>query len=300
MRNVLMLVLSFFLLSNIQTTRKDAFFEEVKKGYSSYEIVENEENEDYILGVVRGINKNRASLGIYFYSICEDEYYLTVADNTNEYKFKTNDAKEINNPAITFSSNLTIKVYNCDDELIHSLTVQMVRAATFTGTQGEGKGISFSSPNQVGGLSKSLIVFYIIGIGIIALSAIIIILLKINKRGMFDDEKRKEGIDDFKAFEHQYVNEQIHNEEDNVYDIPSDDYNVEETEQVYERSRDYDDEDIVRDVKGILKQRGLNTLYEGMSVEEKNKVMVELMMMREQSIITNEEYQHEIIDLWKK
>ena len=98
-----------------------------------------------------------------------------------------------------------------------------------------------------------------------------------------------------------YVNEELDEEED-IYDVKLEDAEDTSHNQVYERTRDYDDEidDNRPSVKSILSSRGFNTNYPDMSVEDKNKVMVELMMMREQKVINNDEYQHEIVDLWKK
>lgn len=298
MRKILTLFLGFLLLSSIQTTKKDNFLNEVKNGYAQYEVVCDVANDNYSVCVVRGVNKNQESIGIYFYSECKDEYYFTLSGGTEEYAFKVDSNGEVYYPAMTYSSNLEARVYNCDEELIESYTIKTINKATFVGTAGGNQGVNFTSPKSLGGANKTYVVIYIVGIGIIAMSAIIIIILKVSHKGMFNEQTRKEGIVEFKHLEETYVNDELHEESSFEEDL----YAKEEPIKVYERTRDYDDElDSARpSVKSLLEGRGYRTEYDVMNVEEKNKVMVELMMMREQKVINNDEYQHEIIELWKK
>ena len=298
MNKILMLFLSFFLLTTIQTTSRDKFLAEVKNGYKAYEVVSNHDGDDYVLCVVRGVNKNKASVGLYFHSVCEDEYYCTINEESHEYKIDPDKNKEVYYPAMSYTVNLTINVYNCDKELVDTVLVNRLYVASFVGEEGGNAGIGFKGLEN--NLPHSFIAIYIIGIGIIALSAIVIIIFKVNKKGMFSEDARKEGLEDLHHLEETYVNEEL-NEED-IYDVSNEEKEDTSHEQVYKRTRDYD-EDLEEDrpsVKSVLTERGFNTDYANMSVEDKNKVMVELMMMREQRIINNDEYQREIIELWKK
>ena len=297
MNKILMLFLSFFLLTTIQTTSKDKFLSEVKNGYKAYEVVSNHDGDDYILCVVRGVNRNKASVGLYFYSVCEDEYYCTINEEAHEYKIDPDKNKEVYYPAMSYTVNLTINVYNCDKELVDTVLVNRLYVASFVGEEGGNAGIGFKGLEN--NLPHSFIAIYIIGIGVIALSAIVIIIFKVNKKGMFSEDARKEGLEDLHHLEETYVNEELN--DDDIYDVQEEREDTSH-EQVYERTRDYD-EDLEEDrpsVKSVLTERGFNTDYTNMSVEDKNKVMVELMMMREQRIINNDEYQREIIELWKK
>ena len=298
MNKILMLFLSFFLLTTIQTTSRDKFLAEVKNGYKAYEVVSNHDGDDYVLCVVRGVNKNKASVGLYFHSVCEDEYYCTISEESHEYKIDPDKNKEVYYPAMSYTVNLTINVYNCDKELVDTVLVNRLYVASFVGEEGGNAGIGFKGLKN--NLPHSFIAIYIIGIGIIALSAIVIIIFKINKKGMFSEDARKEGLEDLHHLEETYVNEELNDED--IYDVSSKEKEDTSHEQVYKRVRDYD-EDLEEDrpsVKSVLTERGFNTDYTNMSVEDKNKVMVELMMMREQRIINNDEYQREIIELWKK
>ena len=298
MNKILMLFLSFFLLTTIQTTSRDKFLAEVKNGYKAYEVVSNHDGDDYVLCVVRGVNKNKASVGLYFHSVCEDEYYCTISEESHEYKIDPDKNKEVYYPAMSYTVNLTINVYNCDKELVDTVLVNRLYVASFVGEEGGNAGIGFKGLKN--NLPHSFIAIYIIGIGIIALSAIVIIIFKINKKGMFSEDARKEGLEDLHHLEETYVNEELNDED--IYDVSSEEKEDTSHEQVYERTRDYDEE-LEEDrpsVKSVLTERGFNTDYTNMSVEDKNKVMVELMMMREQRIINNDEYQREIIELWKK
>lgn len=299
MRKILMLFLSFFMLTTIQTTTRDRFINEVKNGYKSYQILNDYDGEDYVLCVVRGVNKSKASFGIYFYSVCEGEYYCTIDDSSTSFTLKPDSNKEVYYPAMSYSSGLIVRVYNCDKELIQNVMIDKIYASSFVGTEGGNLGINFNSPKEQ--ISYGFILVYVIGAAVIALCAIIIIIFKISKKGMFSDEARRAGIEDLHELEETYVNEEL-DEEDDIYDVKLEDAEDTSHNQVYERTRDYDEEidDNRPSVKSILSSRGFNTNYPDMSVEDKNKVMVELMMMREQKVINNDEYQHEIVDLWKK
>ncbi|MBP5551074.1 MAG: hypothetical protein J6X93_03335 [Bacilli bacterium] len=299
MKNILILFLSFFLLTTIQTTNKDKFLSEVKNGYKNYEVLTDIDDDNYTLCVVRGVNKNKASLGIYFHSVCDGEYVCIINDGSSEKELSLDKNKEAYYPAMSYTINLAVNIYNCDDELVQSVKVNRITVASFAGEAGNNAGINFSGPGRI--VSQGFVLVYIVGIGIIVICAIIIILLKVNKKGMFNDDTRKEGLEELHHLEQTYVNTEFSEEDE--YSIPKEDYQEDIShEQVYERTRDYDDEiDENRpSVKSVLNSRGFNTDYLNMSVEDKNKVMVELMMMREQGIINNDEYQHEIVDLWKK
>lgn len=301
MHKLMMLVLSFTLLTTIAFTNKDSFMNEIQKGYAFYEVVSDVETDDYSICIVRGVNKNKSSMGVFFNSACEDEYYCVIYDGSKEYKLSAKENGDVYYPAISYSIDLEVKIYDCDNNLYFRKVVQKVNTKTFSGTAGANKGIIFNSPKNFGGISSSLVIFYIIAISVIGLCAIIIIIFKVSKRGMFDEQKRSEVARELKALEDEYVNKDLH-QEDNIYNVNETDYKEEKTEEVYEKNHYYDDElDEARpDVKLILKSRGFNTDYANMEVEDKNRVMVELMMMREQLVINNEEYQHEIIELWKK
>lgn len=298
MNKILMLFLSFFLLTTIQTTNKDKFLAEVKNGYKAYEVIVNQDDDNYALCVVRGVNKDKASMGVYFHSACEDEYVCVIYDGTNEKELALDKNKELYYPAMSYTINLSVNVYNCDDELVQSVMVNRINVASFVGEAGNNAGISFKGAGD--NLPHSFIAIYIIGIGIIAISAIIIIIFKINKKGMFSDDARKEGLEDLHHLEETYVNEEL--DEEDIYDVSREEKEDTSHEQVYKRVRDYDEdlEENRPSVKSVLNARGFNTNYQEMSVEDKNKVMVELMMMREQRVINNDEYQLEIIELWKK
>ena len=66
---------------------------------------------------------------------------------------------------------------------------------------------------------------------------------------------------------------------------------------IYEKNMKYDfDEE--RDISELLKQKGFDTNYSSLSTDDKNKIMLELMKMKEFNEITNEEYRAEVIKLW--
>lgn len=293
MRKLLIVFLGLLFLSTPQLAPIDNFVYKIKEAYIKYEIVKQEENDSYAICIVRGINKNKSCFGVYFKSDSKDEYYCCVSDDKYTYTFKTSSSDTVEELAIQFDKNVNVKIYDCDENLEDNILVKYVTESTFNGLEGNGNGASVSKLRNLN-TSSGVMIFYVIGIGIIALCAIIIIILKLTKRGLFNDQKRTEDINNYVRFADDYVNEELHEVEEATEEI--------EPVQVYERTRDYDyEEDESRpSVKSLLEERGFNSNYQMMDVEEKNKVMVELMMMREQKVINNDEYQHEIVELWKK
>ena len=118
MKNIIIVFLSFFLLTAIQTTTKDKFLSEVKNGYKAYEVLVDIDDDNYALCVVRGVNNNKASMGVYFHSACEGEYICVINDDTKETKLPLDKNKDVYYPAMSYTLSLAVNIYNCDDELV--------------------------------------------------------------------------------------------------------------------------------------------------------------------------------------
>ena len=94
---------------------------------------------------------------------------------------------------------------------------------------------------------------------------------------------------------------------DNIIDLKEDDYEVsreeEESKEVYDKVKDdffYSDEASGFDIKGYLKDKGFVLEYKAINDDEKNQIMMELIKLKNERKITNDEYLEEVYELWKK
>ena len=134
----------------------------------------------------------------------------------------------------------------------------------------------------------------LIFIGIILISGGILLFLFITKKGLFNSKKRDQ------EFEQQHkIRDEIQSFINNLEKEETIEVEVidEEVKEVYEKHKFYDEEDL-KDVSLLLKDKGFNVEYKTLTTEEKNKVMLELMRMKDSKEITEEEYKEEIIKLW--
>ncbi len=72
-----------------------------------------------------------------------------------------------------------------------------------------------------------------------------------------------------------------------------------EPKTVYSKMIQYDDEfEFDFNVEDYLKEKGFNVNYKSLTEFEKERIMLELMMMRDTNIISVEQYNYEVIKLW--
>lgn len=134
---------------------------------------------------------------------------------------------------------------------------------------------------------------------VIGISLIGILILFITKKGFFDKNKRKEGVLDIKSIL-----------ESDTEDTASDDIfkDFEEAKNSAQSFEKINEEDIesdkineeIKDIKAYLQSLGYVTDYHILSEDEKNKIMLELMRLRDNKEISLNKYYEETIQLWKK
>ena len=120
------------------------------------------------------------------------------------------------------------------------------------------------------------------------------LILFITKKGLFNKEKRKEGIISMKDLLSEDTNDIIEVDYlENVKDLNNN---------RLENSNDNFEEPIdeIKDIKAYLRDKGFITEYNALSEEEKNNIMIELMALKDQKKISLNDYYKETLELWKK
>ncbi len=156
------------------------------------------------------------------------------------------------------------------------------------------------------------LIFIVVALAIVVSCGIIILVFWKSKKGMFNERLRKEDTFDFKEFLNQNFDENI--QEPDTIDLDEDEFSVEKEEDlkqdesldkqpknVYEKSyKDIEEEKSGFSISDYLRDKGLITDYKIASEEEKQSIMLELMRLRDEKKITNDEYLEEAYKLWKE
>ncbi len=260
-------------------------------GYNTYYYLEETSVASYDLIVVIGEYNNQVGYSIFFRPAEPYTYYLILEINGQEVLSTNKDYEVLNLYNLVIDKELTINV-KYEKKTTYSLQLKSMSYDEYI-TNYTNKLL----PGNNGGLeviklgptktTPTTMLFSIIFCLLILLSIIIILVLYIFKKGLFNEEKAN------KEFEEEHQIRSMIEEETNNIEI---EVIEEEPVEVYETK--IEDEDIERDITLILKNKGFNTNYSEMTNEEKNKVMLELMRMRDFKEITQEEYRREVINLW--
>jgi hypothetical protein len=297
------------LTPNAQLTK--SFDEQVKAGYSDYTILYDEQKNDFSLKIIQGINSGKVTYGVMFFSEQAKSHELIIEVNDLAYRIPSNDRGDYLAPAITLKEDVTIKVIDDNktvrySRVINQMTTEAFKANHTNRFNGDGTGIDAISIKRNFNMS-SLNVLYIIFGGVVIIFGLIILILLITKKGMFNRDKRVHGVITMQEYARSFEASMVHEEEplnvDHDFIIRNVDNDVEEEPQIvnmYPFQREYDDDDDAEDVSEMLRSKGYKTDYETATEEEKNDIMLELMKLRDFRDITKNQYQQEVIKLWKK
>lgn len=139
---------------------------------------------------------------------------------------------------------------------------------------------------------------------IIICAGISLLFLIINIIKLIIRNKKERNTSDFKFSE--FIEKEISEEKLEEIDISRIKYfeekkEKEEPKEVYtKQDKHVQDEESGFSVKEYLSSKGFNLDYSSLNDEEKNKIMLELMMLKDNHKITQDEYLMETYELWKK
>ena len=279
---------------------QEYFFETVENEYKYF--MQSTElsyyNEDLELVVVQGIYGDVSSYGICFYST----EYIIVLKTVDGY-YTLPQISEVSAMVIALKADVTyeVVVYNKNGEEYQLpkriILKKFIDSDLDYNTLEEGKN-NFKSFMQLNMYSFRLPFFKVLIVvlcSVIAVSMLGLLVMFIFKKGFFDKNKRKQGVLDIKSILEAETDDKA--SEDVFKDcevINSNESNSNETviqEEVKEQ---------IEDIKGYLQSLGYITDYKLLSEEEKNKIMLELMRLKDTEQITLKKYYEETYQLWKK
>lgn len=304
------IILSIFILlstivplSNTMVEESESeFLNQCQEGYSSYTIITTEETEKYFLTIVIGEIDKQIGYSIFFYSQEPKEYKIIFTDNKQtKYTLDENSRGDIIVHNLQIKADYCLEVQN-NNITTNSIEVNNIDYETYVNqyttiiNQGQNIGFKKKELNKVNIFSLTIILC-IIFITIIVVGIIILLVLFINKKGLFNEDKINEEFMEEHQIKSSIENYIYNNPKNNEIEAEEVEVVNEIKNEVYEKNQRYEDEE-PRDVSLLLIQKGFNTNYQELNTEEKNIIMVELMKMKQFQEITEEEYRTEIIKLW--
>lgn len=262
------------------------FMEEVNTRYESYRVYQSNDNDIFSLTIVQGIYNGKPTYGLCFTT--ERKYKVILLTNGVAYSLNE---KLIDNAqtAIAFrvDSILSIDIVDEKNNRIEIENLTPFTKVSFEKNEdiitGENKGGSLSQVSIYSQKYNFITVTIIILVAVIAITGILILIFYLKRRGIFSKDKMNENVINMRELlkedtkDHVETNEYFKNEE-TIED------KVEE----------------VTDIKAYLRDKGFITNYTSLSEEEKNRVMLELIKLKNEKRISQDRYYEETSELWKK
>lgn len=309
--------LSFvYPLSNEDTSvdPEIAFMDKVEKNYKYFSVIKVDEQTEYTIIVVQGIYNNSGAYGVYFNSKEKGMYHVVL--ETVDSSFALNQ-DENGYSALAIKSDITYVLYILDknDKRLNTeeIVLQKFNKDDFDlthATAGLGEGAKFTSLSP----NKEKIPFLpvlLITMGAMTLVVILTLLvLFVLKKGYFNKEKRQEGVismRDIYESNSEALRDDIHFEDQE----DEDDYTLREEKEekktpiipIINPNIREDDEEMkskIENIKEYLTDKGFITDYKALSEDEKNKIMMELIKLKNDNLISMDDYYKETYELWKK
>ena len=281
----LILMMAFFNISSGDNS--EAYLSQVSDKYQAYNVVYQAYDEDYEICIINGVMNGYQSYGVYFYSNTKN--YKLVAQSEDEiYAFPTVNGEMVWCLAIDYDNPVTISVLDKKHDILYTKATLVEENFNNIITPGSGNGVEFSQLNCISRKYNNQIIFYVVLAVIISVCLTTILILRITHSGIFSKANRSAHSFNMKEF--------LENTDDETdpYDPLS---NITLIENVEEEKIETENK---MDVKKYLLDKGYIIDYKSLSEDEKNKIMVELMVLKNEGKISEEDYKKETIELWKK
>ncbi|MDD3191333.1 MAG: hypothetical protein PHP41_01130 [Bacilli bacterium] len=289
----ILFVLTFILALALPIDQlKTEFNQEVAAGYSQYVILEEYQNEYFSWEVVHGINRNKMAYGIFLYNDQASSHRIEIVIEGQSYQPTKTHRGDYYLLAVAIAKDITIRVLDEYNSVRREIDIMHVEADDFSSTYaqieiGQDEGVFFNSLSKTLTLLDWIVITFA---GIIVLFGSIIGYMAFAKKGFFKKETRKENVFSYRDFVQTLQQEAIDLDENEPLPLEE-----------KEPTSFPDEEEIDFELaKQLLTRKGFNILYQQLESSEKDKIMLELMLMRDQGIISIEQYQNEVVELWKK
>lgn len=319
------LSIALLFFSPLAASHISDFDNEVQKTYDQYQETAGEpelykEYPEYTIKIVRGIMDGEVRYGLFFSSDNPGAYYADLRIGDQLYSLPKTARGDIYAVALDLKANdvFSVAVFLKGGKPISLpqgspfLNIRIVTLEEFQALSsvvpGEGLGTELTRLQTAGGFDW--MIFLYIAFACIAVSCISVMIIFYRKHlGMFKDDVKSQNVFNFREFLNSAFEEpqtypeatvivQEHEEDE---EEPHDNAASEQESPHYvyhSWSRD-DDDTSGFDIGSYLKSRGLSADYTLANEEEKNRIMLELMKLRDSHTITQDDYYREVGSLWR-
>lgn len=317
----ILLFLSMWTILSFRSNYVKEFDDNVHAAYEEYRVFADYTTPNYSIKVVQGLIDNDVYYGVCFYNEYATDYKLRIEINDKLYTIKAKERNNISATALNIKTGNTfsIVVYDKNDNLqyfgIDNLSdITAASKEEFfeyqdSIQQGLGHGVKSIKPKLVSNINWAPFLIILTVLGIILLICVVIILIYYKKRkGMFSDVERKKNVFNFKEFIVS-VEQSLKQTDDEEYIVAeSKTIEKDETEQQTDTNQYTPHYSWARNeekrsgfnIKKHLQELGFITDYRIIETDEKNKIMLELMRLKDQKNITQDDYLNEVSELWKE
>ncbi|HOH18269.1 MAG TPA: hypothetical protein PK087_02975, partial [Bacilli bacterium] len=279
-------------------THLASFDEEVNRAYAEYQVYDEYANSYYAIKLVYGIVNDKMSYGVSFFSEQAQAFTLKIAYQNQVYLLPTDNRGDIKLIALNLkeASTFSLLVYDKDNHLQalnRFQNIEVVPKNDFLNLPnhnvGLNEGVKFVSLNSINW--SPLTIFYLGLLVVFMICAVVIIIFYWRKKGFFEKENRES------FFEVEVIPsaEAVNGEEETFVQTPLIEP-IKEEQFIWED----DDEQSKIDIPSHLQSLGLSTQYQDLSEMERFKIMEVLIKLRDEKLITNDDYLKEVAKLWRK
>lgn len=283
----------------------DEFINNSKDIYDNYYEFTNIKTDKYVYSVVLGIYQGNKYFDVFLYEYDSINHAVRVNIGSDEYNVKSIDDRYYSAHGIQFIGKEETKVYMFNGSSKKNANILPTDFSNLAFENGNGNGPVLTYLDPISPASKGLITIILVSLIVIFGAICGIGILYVCKVGKFKVpvKKRAEVSDDV-------IEIGVVTDSDPVIT------NAEEISSVYPNQNPYqnshaennnsdsveENEDEVKevDIEALLLLKGYKTDYNLMSEEEKNECMVYFMILRRTGQISSEQYQKEVVKLWKK
>lgn len=280
----------------------DEFINNSKDIYDNYYEYTNVKSDKYFYSIVLGIYEGDKYFDVFLYEYDTMSYAVRVNIGSDEYNVKSIDDRYYSSHGIQFIGKEETKVYmfnGSSKKNVVNLPTNFNNLA-FEGGNGSGPILTYLDP--ITPANKSLITILLVSLILIFGSISGIGIIYIRKVGKFKVPVRQQSVND-NEIEMGVVTDSdpmITNAEEIKEVYPNQDY----YEKVYEEKSSNSEASVNEseevDIQALLLLKGYKTDYNLMTEDEKNDCMVYLMILRKTGQISSDQYQQEVVKLWKK
>lgn len=293
-----LLILLTSFLSNVSTFNYQKFNDDINNGYYSYYEFANIKEEHYDLIVYKGICNDKPSYGILFNT--DTDYILVIEKDETLYSLNKNDEFGYYEAlCIEADMDLYLRIYNGNGDSFKIEGLEHSKLNKFSKDTLENTPLfiglnnckEFTTLNTYALKIPNYIVIILIISFVIGAAITWLAVMAILKKGKFNEKLRKQLDDDIIKANEMYEETFIVNEEDNDLD------NNESSNR--EESKHYYEDDIEFDINSYLLEHGYKSDYSLFTKEEKEKLTIELMKLKEDKKISEDDYYGEVYKIWK-